>query len=536
MQLSAAKVRLGSSWCGAEDGHERGAMSVGDEQDVPNLNTSEGLGAPAAQEPGDQAPKKEKRRMGRAISIRRSVMAVLLVALALSILALVAIRSVIKVNGQTMDNDARYMECETAIDDLRRASDFLTSQSRLYVMTGERNYLDAYLSEIYETDSRGRALAVLTRNLGSNVGDLEAEAEAGEAASRAALSAGSSAGQDALADLTDALRRSNELAKTELYAMRLAADAYGLEELPERLSAVTERGTDAELASSQKLARAKELVLGESYDELKSKIVADVDQGTHALIKALDHERVDNDSLLDQQLTMLQTIIVVLLIIVAATTMAIFGLVLKPLATYRHYITEGESLIPRGGQELRYLADAYNAMYAENHLRTAHLLHVAEHDPLTGLWNRGAYDEFMSARADEQLALVLIDIDYFKEFNDSYGHEVGDRVLMLVADAIKSSFRATDYPCRIGGDEFAVLMTGIDSSLRYVVTQRIDSLRERLLTRDDDLPPVTLSIGVAFSHPTQPEIDVFREADSALYEVKKAGRNGYAFYHAKRDA
>ena len=214
---------------------------------------------------------------------------------------------------------------------------------------------------------------------------------------------------------------------------------------------------------------------------------------------------------------------VVLLVIVANAL-----LVVRPLASYTRQVKDGEPLVPAGASELRGLADAYNATYRANRARTLHLRRAAEHDALTGLYNRGAYDMLLAEHTHD-VALLLIDVDRFKAVNDGHGHDVGDAVLKKVATAIVRSFRSTDYPCRVGGDEFAVIMTGVGPQLRGVVAKKAECIAEALRDTSDGLPEVSLSIGIAFGEGHQDGEDLYRAADRALYEAKQRGRNGYAF-------
>lgn len=110
-------------------------------------------------------------------------------------------------------------------------------------------------------------------------------------------------------------------------------------------------------------------------------------------------------------------------------------------------------------------------------------------------------------------------------------------VLKKVAKLLKSTFRSADYVCRIGGDEFAVIMVEMPSELRYVAVDKIAQLTKSLKESTvDDYHEVTLSIGVAFSDNTDEETSVFAAADEALYDVKENGRNGYRFYGDERQA
>ena len=136
----------------------------------------------------------------------------------------------------------------------------------------------------------------------------------------------------------------------------------------------------------------------------------------------------------------------------------------------------------------------------------------------------------MESADAEHMALILIDVDYFKSVNDTYGHAVGDRVLKRVADILRGSFRSVDVLCRIGGDEFAVIMTRVNSSMRQLVYNKICRANELLQHPTDDLPPVSLSVGVAFSDRENPQGDIFTDADAALYRVKEAGRKGCQIY------
>ena len=93
------------------------------------------------------------------------------------------------------------------------------------------------------------------------------------------------------------------------------------------------------------------------------------------------------------------------------------------------------------------------------------------------------------------------------------------------------SFRSIDYVCRIGGDEFSVIMVDVTSSLKYTIEDKIKYVSEELAKVESEVPAVTLSIGVAFSDQENPGESIFKDADKALHHVKENGRNGYAFYN-----
>ena len=102
--------------------------------------------------------------------------------------------------------------------------------------------------------------------------------------------------------------------------------------------------------------------------------------------------------------------------------------------------------------------------------------------------------------------------------------------MQKLSKQLTKTFRSSDYACRIGGDEFAVIMTEVTPELSNVVEARVNSVREGMRDTSDGLPVMTLSIGVAFSGEGMEAEALFKCADTALYEAKEAGRNTYRFY------
>ena len=234
---------------------------------------------------------------------------------------------------------------------------------------------------------------------------------------------------------------------------------------------------------------------------------------------------------LRRMMTQQQLLTLVLLLAVAIEIAAMVLLVIRPVENYSRSIRKQKLLSPQGSAELRYFARAYNVVFEERERRNEELRYKVEHDALTGLYNRGAYEKLLEKHGrEEDIALLWIDVDRFKGINDTYGHDIGDRVLQKVARLLSSGFRATDYACRTGGDEFAVIMSDIVPGQQQVVLDRIGAVRQGLGDVSDGLPPVTLSIGVAFSRQRLEGENLFKMADKALYRVKEAGRNGCAFF------
>jgi diguanylate cyclase len=164
-----------------------------------------------------------------------------------------------------------------------------------------------------------------------------------------------------------------------------------------------------------------------------------------------------------------------------------------------------------------------------------HLKQETMRDTLTGIPNRRAFDNELTIRATESidkgrpLCLIMIDIDHFKSFNDTYGHPVGDQVLRLVARTLEEGLRSTEMLARYGGEEFSVIVPNIKLRDCEKVAQR---LRERIAVKDivnqsknEKLGRLTISLGIAQLQPGEPISEFIDRADRALYKSKEAGRN-----------
>ncbi len=156
-------------------------------------------------------------------------------------------------------------------------------------------------------------------------------------------------------------------------------------------------------------------------------------------------------------------------------------------------------------------------------------------DGLTGINNRRAFEADLrdqSAAANTNrtpLSLIMADIDHFKAFNDTWGHQMGDHVLKLVARVLQESVRGSDLTARYGGEEFVILLpeTSLANAVRVAenLRRRISSRTLRHKTTNESLGTITLSLGVAQYDRGEPPEDLVERADGALYTAKQAGRN-----------
>ncbi|MDO4798093.1 MAG: diguanylate cyclase [Coriobacteriales bacterium] len=156
-------------------------------------------------------------------------------------------------------------------------------------------------------------------------------------------------------------------------------------------------------------------------------------------------------------------------------------------------------------------------------------IYNATHDSLTQVYNRAGYDLLLSRLDLSSTLMLLVDGDKFKQINDTYGHEVGDRTLQRIAHTIMRSFRKDDYVCRIGGDEFVVLMPNVDFAQCDRVVGRVAHMNEELASAEDGVPPISLSVGVARGDKAADGAELFEQADVALYDTKRAGGCGLTF-------
>lgn len=151
-------------------------------------------------------------------------------------------------------------------------------------------------------------------------------------------------------------------------------------------------------------------------------------------------------------------------------------------------------------------------------------------DKLTKLKNRAAFDEAIHAIYEKndssRYSLILFDIDHFKSVNDTYGHPFGDRILQLVAEAVKLNVRDS-YIARYGGEEFAIILNGVNSQNVEMICNRLRATIEKMTFQTGSRPfkGVTISLGSCMAMDAENAMDLISKADQALYASKNSGRN-----------
>ncbi len=396
-----------------------------------------------------------------------------------------------------------YIELQEVAASLLSASDYLTEEAQCYTVMGDRQRLDNYFTEAEETRRREHAVEVMEGHLPDS---------------------------EALRDIKEAMNESVALMEREYYAMALMLRANDDANVPAALRDVALSPEDQTLPPVKQQIAAERMLHDAGYYEQKNLIRAhlthcidELKQGTHGT-----QEHMEGRMRLD--LTWMTILIIcqslgMILMLWLTTSLGI-----NPLLRAVDHIKQDQSLPIMGAHEFRYLAGTYNKMYVAYKKSIKNLSFKASHDELTGVYNRAGYDLIKRSVDLSTTAFLLFDADRFKQVNDNNGHQVGDLELQRIARALKQNFRSDDYICRIGGDEFVVLMVHVDQNVRHLIESKVEQINAELSTDADGLPPITMSVGVAMCSTAPTSQEMFHEADIALYHVKDHGRNGCCFY------
>ena len=439
------------------------------------------------------------------ISLRKLNIIMLISAVLISIGLVISMNITSNIYSEMRDSTEKLIRWQLSSSELLKASDYLTMQMYSFVVTGEREYLDNYFQEAKVTKRRDKALEELEKTHGNTT---------------------------AFRDLYAAMQESVSLMDKEYYAARMTIMAYGYDvsEFPEEIQNVKLIKPDTELSVDQMKEMARMLMFQDEYRNRKEIIYSH----TNSCIKELDEEmreeqarfdnKLDRQVFIEHLLTFL--LIAVFLVIVILTS----RLVIIPLNRSVALIRDEQDIPIEGAYEIRFLAKTYNLMHHTNLQNKEKLTFEATHDNLTGLYNRRGYEFILSNVDLETSALLLFDLDRFKIINDTYGHDVGDRILKRTAETIFGSFRAQDYICRIGGDEMAVIMVHSDPSLTKLLEKKIHLINQELGVKKNDDPTISVSVGAAFGEKGITAETLFKRADNCLYSVKNGGKKNVCFY------
>ena len=437
------------------------------------------------------------------ISLRQTFAVMLIVSLVITALLLATtfftLRDYYKLSGATDD----YIVLNEAASGLLQASDFLTEEVQSYTVTGERVHLDHYFVEANTSRNREKAIYTMEEMMPDS---------------------------EALAALREAMKESVALMDREFYSMRLVLEATGDTDIPDELADVVLTPEDEALSDDEKMELARKMVHDNIYYERKERIRSHMSLCIDNLKKEVHYKqsRIENN-------VFIALIVMAVLIVFQSLSLILMlrlttRLGINPLLQAVEHIKRDQKIPITGAYEFRYLASTYNKMYTAYQKSIDNLSYKASHDELTNLYNRAGYDLVIESIESESTAFLLIDADKFKDINDTYGHETGDKVLCKVARVLRKQFRSDDYVFRIGGDEFVVLMVHVNPELTELVINKVDCINRDLANEEDGLPGISVSVGISMCSKGLTPHELYCEADAALYEVKRNGRNGCRIY------
>jgi hypothetical protein len=310
----------------------------------------------------------------------------------------------------------RYIAAQFAASDMESGSDYLTDRVRCFVVTGEISYLEDFCEEVNVTKRRDHA-----------VENLELLLEGKDST--------------ALQSLNTALQLSNDLIDTEYHAMRLVLETgdYDRSRIPDEVLSVSLAPEEKALTKEELRAKSENLVFDNDYMHYKDRIRENVALCTQALIRSSSQELEAASSKMSLLVHIQTAMTILILLIVTGFVAIIRGQIRRPLSIMVEKMKAEEEIPPTGAEELRFVTETYNAILRENKDARERLSHEASHDALTGLLNRGAYDLLMKTVDTAHMALIIVDVDYFKQINDTYGHNEGDQVLIAVSDQIRAA-------------------------------------------------------------------------------------------------
>ena len=439
--------------------------------------------------------KVKSRQLNSILIILGSVLTVALLFISYRNYAKYQLLSEVSEHKDYLEENARLME---------KGSDDLTNAVRMFVITGKMEYFEAFYEE-----------AEITRTRDNAIDAVQEEIDREESVRRS---------------LEEALRVSNDLVDTEKYAMRLAAEAYGLNinDFHGYLDEVTLSEEDLFMDKDVQARKAIDLVYDDTYLGQKERIYSNIQSAMDTILITSEAQKnqVENEY---RSLLITQSVLLFLLLLLMIGFAVIFTrLYVIPLQRFTESLENKDELQEIGSEELRVFARTYNNLLEQIRSDQDELSYEASHDALTQLYNRKIFEKVRLSL--ENVAMLIIDVDHFKQINDTYGHEVGDATLVKLAKILKVSFRSEDYVCRIGGDEFAVIMLHTDESLSQLIVNKVTHINEYMHNTDDGLPYNSLSIGIAFAGNTEEAESLYSRCDKALYHTKEAGKNGYSFY------
>lgn len=403
---------------------------------------------------------------------------------------------------------------------LQKGSDTLTCSVWRFVATGNVEYSKNYIYELNIAKSRDIALDALRNSkLASNV----------------------------MAYAETAKLVSDRLLERELYAMRLVYEGQNIASMPSEIAAVELSSDDEALSGEEKVILANNFVFGPDYQEAKQQISSALDMFSSTLQTYVS----ENISTAMQQMDKAQIIQrvsqIVLLVLWLLLIIVLYQFLVKPILQYSRYIeshinsVDGGELTPIGTYETRQLAHDYNHIVKQLKnsdtilaRQNEELLLLSKTDFLTKLYTRSSIEDYINTllvnfdNASACFSVMMLDLDYFKKFNDTYGHPAGDKVLKIFAGVLRDSVATLDgMVARIGGEEFFIVINGADdNATAQYAANLLAVVKSTPISLDNGQHVhITFSLGsYIYRGGAQTLEQIYANVDKALYCAKKNGR------------
>ena len=398
-----------------------------------------------------------------------------------------------------------YMDVKDVAGEVQSASDYLTEQVRLFVINGKEKYMGNYFSEAKEKKTRENALEKIHENLKD-----------------------SPMHETVHLAINNAVNESMKLMDLEFYAFKLICEDQGISyaSYPDVANADI-----SAIAPENRVLEATKAVFGDEYIRSKEVINTNVNQAITALDGLLEQNVLQSTSDLKKILIFQTSLIVINIIFIGSLIILMHVYIINPMNTTIKALLNNEKVDIHSNREFNYMAETYNHIREQNEHIKEKLVYEAEHDKLTGLYNRTGYDTLYRRMRLEKTIYVLLDIDKFKDYNDTLGHEVGDKVLVRTANVLNRFFNdENSFVFRLGGDEFAVLIENIPMDKVDEIAATCVEMNKELAKKQRAFPGITLSIGIACGEENDTTDTLFKKADIALYRSKHNGKGHICIY------
>ena len=329
------------------------------------------------------------------------------------------------------------------------------------------------------------------------------------------------ASQSIQAYINKAAEYAESMRETQIHALSLMRSVYPFPPLPdlEVIEEIPLTKAEQAMPAEARVGLARSLILGKDYSQTKSKLNVTTENCHEKLQKDFNrHSRVIENHIRILRIA-LWGVVIAIIIVLLGVFAVFYTWVVIPIRRGTEKIASDQKVDQNSHvHEIRILATAYNALLRRRNKLESILRSAAETDTLTGLPNRYSLEQNMIDFAEEEgsLAVLVFDVNFLKETNDSEGHAAGDRLLCATADCIRACFTGGDSSCyRFGGDEFIAVMRGCD---REQVTSCIDRFNE--MQREHH---ISVSVGYAFEENVEDNSfkDLLSEADRLMYAQKK---------------